>query len=393
MGTRLSSKGDGGYSHPQLDDDVREPPTMLLKRALAAVIVCLTLPYALSPIYRFPAPQPFAGAQFWNPYAGVRGTWRRANFHAHGRAWGGVTNGAQDDADVAAAYRAHGYDVVGVSDYQHIADPSLQTIPVYEHGFNVGKHHQLAIGARYVEWFDFPLWQGTNQKQYIINRVRPSAALISINHPSRLHSYTVDDVTQLTGYDLIELANGRVTTEDRWDAALSSGHAIWAIGGDDTHDVTDPMRMAVAWNMVGAATASSADVIDALRAGRSYTVVRTSDTETTGGLTLAEVRVDQGVLTVGCDGPPATFVFIGDNGAVRKTATNVMSASYVFAPGDTYVRTVVHGAKTDLFVNPVLRTDGGPPRGRVAVVDGLWTAVARAAIITACAVVAWLLVF
>jgi hypothetical protein len=364
---------------------------MLLKRALAALIVCLILPYSLSPIYRFPAPQPFAGSRLWNPYAGGRGTWLRANFHAHGRAWGGLTNGAQSDADVLAAYRANGYDVAGVSDYQRIADASLQTMPLYEHGFNVAKHHQLAIGARYVDWIDFPFWQGINQKQYIVGRMKRASELVAINHPSRLHGYTVNDVTQLTGYDLIELANGRVTTEDRWDAALSSGHPVWAIGGDDTHDVTDSNRMAVAWNMIDATTSSNPDVIDALRAGRSYTVVRTADQKTAGDLTIASVRVDDATLTVTCDGPASTFVFAGQNGAIRKTVTGVTSASYAFAHDDTYIRTVVHGPRTDLFLNPILRTDGGRAPMPVAVVDEVWTASIRAAIIAVCAVVVWLL--
>jgi hypothetical protein len=323
----------------------------------------------------------------WNPYAGGHGTWLRANFHAHGRAWGGLTNGTQSDAEVIAAYRANGYDVAGVSDYQRIADSSLQTIPVYEHGFNVSKHHQLAIGARYVDWLDFPFWQGVNQKQYIIERLKRSSELVAINHPSRLHSYTVDDVTRLTGYDLIELANGRVTTEDRWDAALSSGHAVWAIGGDDTHDVTDQARMAIAWNMIDAGP----QVIEALRAGRSYVVVRTTDQRTAGDLKLADASVDEGVLTVACEGPPATFVFVGQDGAVRKTVTGATSASYAFTPGDTYIRTVVRGPQTDLFLNPVLRTDGGNPPQMKAVPDGLWTIASRAAIIATCAVVIWLL--
>ncbi len=267
----------------------------------------------------------------------------------------------------------------------------MQTIPLYEHGFNVGKHHQLAIGARYVDWTDFPFWQGIHQKQYVISRVKLSSELVAINHPSRLHSYTVDDVRQLTGYDLMELANGRVTTEDRWDAALSSGHPVWAIGGDDTHDVTDADRMAVAWNMIDAATSSNRDVIDALRAGRSYTVVRTVEQKTAGDLTLADVHVGDGTVTVMCDGPPATFVFVGQNGAIRKTVTDVTSASYAFAPGDTYIRTVVHGPRTDLFLNPILRTDGGHLPMPSAVVDDVWTASIRAAIIAGCAVIVWLL--
>jgi hypothetical protein len=195
----------------------------------------------------------------------------------------------------------------------------------------------------------------------------------------------------------MELANGRVTVEDRWDAALSSGHPVWAIGGDDTHDVTDPTRMAIAWNMIDAAasgtatSASPGDVIGALRAGRSYTVVRTIDQRTAGDLKLADVRVDNGTLTVTCDGPPATFVFVGQNGAIRKTLMGVTTASYAFAQDDTYIRTMVHGPQTDLYLNPILRTEGGVPRKPAVTVDGTWTAVYRAVIVAALAAVAWLL--
>src|SRR5438552_11403757 len=161
----------------------------MFRRALCGLIVCLTLPYALSPIYRFPAARPFAGAQFVNPYAGAHGHWLRSNFHSHARAWGGLTNGAQDDAGVIAAYHSAGYQIAAVSDYQHISGDSA--IPIYEHGFNIGKHHQLVIGARAVDWLDYPIWQGIHQKQFIIDRLKPTAELLSINHPSRLHSYTV----------------------------------------------------------------------------------------------------------------------------------------------------------------------------------------------------------
>jgi len=361
----------------------------MFKRALGVLIVCLTLPYALSPIYRFPAARPFAGPQLVSPYAGTHGGWLRSNFHAHARAWGGLTNGAQDDTGVIAAYRRAGYQIAVVSDYQHISGESA--IPVYEHGFNIGKHHQLVIGVRTVDWLDYPIWQGVHQKQFIINRLKPSAELLSINHPSRLHSYTVEDVRQLTGYDLMEVANGRVTTEDRWDAALSTGHPVWAIGGDDTHDVTDASRMAVAWTMIDSPTTSPADVIAALRAGRMYTVVRTTDTITPGDLTLVSVVIDNGTLTVTCDGAQASFAFIGQGGAVRKNVPGTRSASYVFRADDTYIRTVIHGAQTDLFLNPVFRSEDRAAHMPIAVVDPFWTPVVRAAIVAACAAVIWAL--
>jgi len=116
-----------------------------------------------------------------------------------------------------------------------------------------------------VQWFDFPFWQGRHQKQFIIDLVRSSSDLIAIDHPSRRHSYTPDDVTALT------------------------------------------------------------------------------------------------------------------------------SASYAFAPDDSYVRTVVHGTRTTLFLNPLIRTEGGAPPAPAATIDWPWTTATRSAIVAGCVVVAWLL--
>src|SRR5262249_15512465 len=149
-----------------------------LKVVLALAVVLFAGPYAWGPIYEFPEPVPFSGAALYNPYKSAHDRWQRANFHAHGRAWVGLTNGAQSDAEVAHRYRDMGYDVPGVSDYQRIAARhGISTLPLYEHGFNVIKQHQLAIGARDVEWFDFPLWQSRSHQQYVIDRVKRKTAL------------------------------------------------------------------------------------------------------------------------------------------------------------------------------------------------------------------------
>jgi hypothetical protein len=82
-----------------------------------------------------------------NPYARLHRGWQRANLHAHGYAWAGLTNGAQTGAEIVGAYHAMGYDVVAISDYQRSGDPVLSAIAEYEHEYNVRKRHQLAIGA------------------------------------------------------------------------------------------------------------------------------------------------------------------------------------------------------------------------------------------------------
>jgi hypothetical protein len=91
-----------------------------------------------------------------------------------------------------------------VSDYHWIAaQHGIDTLPLYEHGYNIAKGHQLAIGAHSVEWLDFPIWQGRDQKQYIIDRVGAAADLVALNHPNT--AYSEDDLRDLTSYQLLEV--------------------------------------------------------------------------------------------------------------------------------------------------------------------------------------------
>ncbi len=362
-----------------------------LRRAAVVVAVVALLPYAWGPIYDFPAPAAFSGSHLWNPYASLTGTWQRANLHAHGQAWGGLTNGEQPDADVAARYRNLGYSVAGVSNYMSIAaDHGIDTIPLYEHGFNLGKSHQLAIGAHGVDWFDFPLWQTRSNQQYVINRVHAKADLVALNHPSSRDAYDLAAMRSLTGYNLVEVANGPFTAEDVWDAALSSGHVVWAVANDDTHDLNDARRLGVGWNQIDAAGNSTKDVVGALRAGRFYAVLRTGSLEGGGITTLQSLTVADSTMTVTLSGVPSTITFIGTNGAVRQVVSNTLSASYTLAPTDAYMRTVVTTPQTILYVNPVIRWDGRNLPAPVATVNGPLTWLQRAAgaaVIVALAVV------
>jgi hypothetical protein len=349
-------------------------------------IAVVALPYAWAPVYRFPDSPAFAGTTLWNPYATASGSWLRSNLHAHGRAWSGLTSGEQPDAEVAARYRSMGYAVAGVSDYQHIAAfDGVDTIPLYEHGFNLGKNHQLAIGARAVDWFDLPLWQSLSHQQYVINRVKGKADLVSLNHPSSRDAYDVEAVRSLTNYDLIEIVNGPFTAEEIWDSALSSGHPVWALANDDTHDLNDARRTAVGWNMIDAASAGTADVVAALRAGRSYAVLRTGTADGASITTLRSVEVRDHDVTVTVDGAAADVSFVGQEGAVRKTVHHAQVASYSFTPADTYIRAVVKTPQTVLYLNPVVRWDGQALPSPSAAVDTAWTWTQRGGFVLACA--------
>lgn len=347
------------------------------------MFIAVAIPYALAPVYRFPPPRTFSGAALWNPYAHLSGTWQRANLHAHGHAWSGLTNGTHSDEEVVDAYRQRGYSVAGVSDYQWIAaQHGVATLPLYEHGYNISKEHQLAIGARRVEWLDFPIWTWLHQKQFILNRVAETTDLVAINHPGT--AYTERDLRDLTGYHLIEVVNGPFRFEDVWDAALSSGHAVWVLANDDIHDLTNVRRMGIAWNMIDAPSPGLTDVVVALRHGRTYAVSLVGEK---ADAALAGVEVHDQTLTVSSAGVPATFVFIGQNGVVRKTADQVMRATYDIEPADTYVRTVIRTPNMVMYVNPIVRYDGEKLPALTAEVNEPLTWLSRAVVVVVSVVV------
>ena len=360
---------------------------LILKRAAAILFIAAAIPYALAPVYRFPSPRTFSGPALWNPYAHLTGSWQRANLHAHGHTWGGLTNGTHPDEEVVQAYRQRGYSVAGVSNYHWIAaQHGVPTMPLYEHGYNIRKEHQLAVGAQRVEWLDFPFWTWLNQKQYVLNRVAATSALVAINHPGT--AYSERDLHFLTGYHLMEVINGPFEFEELWDAALSSGHPIWALANDDIHDLTNVRRMGIAWNMIDAPSPGVADIVAALRAGRSYAV--SLEGKTTDAA-LEAVLVHDSTLIVSSSGVPATYVFIGQNGAVLQTSDQVRQATYPIQPGDTYIRTVIRTPNMVMYLNPVVRYDGTDLPAPAAVVNGPLTWSSHAFVVVLCLLVPLLL--
>ena len=330
---------------------------------IAGVIaVALIAPYVRWPEYRYPPAAPFRGTSWYNPYAGVSGRWLKANFHAHSRSWLGLTNGALSDSEVIARYRAMGYDLPGLSNYQRVDGGRLDDprfLPIYEHGFGVAKVHALAIAPTRVVWFDFPLGQTLAMKQYGIDRLRAASALVAVVHPRMRHAYEPADMRRLAGYRLLEVLHaGDPPATAFWDAALSAGRVVWAIGDDDSHDLRRMNEGGLSWTMVAAREGPGVSwrgaVIEALRAGRSYAVSGRGAVEDVR-LTSLVLRGD--TLVVRCDRSAVGFTLVGQEGRVLALRGAGVEARYVVRPTDSYVRTVIRGPRTTLYLNPIIRAD------------------------------------
>jgi hypothetical protein len=385
-----------------------------LAALVGLALLVISLQYASCPIYDFPAARPFVGRHWFNPYRATTlaetlagGRWYKCNFHAHSKAWGGLTNGHQPAAEVYAAYKQLGYDVVGISNYHSItnlpsgdshhdstnAPTNTLCVPVYEHGYNIKKSHRLAIGAREVVWLDFPLGQTLHHKQHIVLRLRQTAELVAIAHPRFVGGHPPENFRFLTGYDFVEVLNHFRTSDEHWDSCLSAGHAKWILADDDTHDIRIAEETGAFWTMVQASERTANErttnerttnertasgIYAALRAGRHYGVRGANATNdnplqsvvvhsSTDGTALGRSPSDTlgntlgDTMTVRLHHAADSIVFIGQRGIVRQTSYHAASASYLLKPEDTYIRTVIYNPHSTLYLNPVLRYDGIHP--------------------------------
>jgi hypothetical protein len=337
--------------------------------------------YFTAPVYDFPAPQPFSGDQIYNPYKGMDSThWRKANFHFHVHAWGGLTSGRNNTVEEFwKTYKKLGYDVPCISDYQQInrfnKDSSFY-IPAYEHGFGLRKKHQVLIGAKKVLWFDYSIFQNLNHKQHILNLLRDRSEIVAIAHPDWEGGYTTGDMKLLSNYDLIEVLDNNWRSVPQWDAALSSGHPAFILADDDAHDISNPYQIGRCCTFVNSPTLQSADILKSLKGGKAFGAdIYMSDDETFDQkaerarkipmLKAVEIRND--TLWIATSREAVKFVFIGQNGKTKKLVRFTKKAWYRIQPEDTYIRTEIMflnhygGAGTIFYLNPVFRYNGIHP--------------------------------
>lgn len=328
--------------------------------------------YILCPVYDFKEPEKFKGSYIYNPYQNLEAAnWKKANFHVHSRAWGGLTNGFKNFPDILTGYYADmNYDIYCISDYMRINDylkDSAFYLPVYEHGFSIQKYHQLCIGAREVTYTDYPFFQTLHNKQHIIDLVKENCELVSLNHPSIRNAVTGNDLKYLANFDMFEAVSRLSRSTHLWDSLLSNGYYAYIISNDDGHDLYKNNEVGQFCTFVNTESLKSDDVIKAMREGKTFGAeIRMYD-----NLYLEEkirlekfveeilkVEVKEGILTVRTNTPAVYFSFIGQNGKALLNVEHSDSASYQFKDEDTYIRTEIwFPSHNRFYLNPVFRTE------------------------------------
>ena len=326
------------------------------------------------PVYDFDEPTPFHGDYLHNPYEGIDSSaWLKCNFHAHTRTTGGIANGRLNSTElVDSIYHCFGFDHVGISNYNSICDYDHENpsyVPGYEHGYGIFKIHQLGLGARKARKIDYPLWQTLSMKQHTLNRMGQQAELVIPAHPSFVEKgYQPEDFKYLSNYKLIEVLNGYRKSPEHWDMALSNGHLVYLIGGDDSHNMANINDPANRFTLINSPVNEGSLLLKALVAGKAVGVAFPMDPTHTESIPHKIKRLNDNLpyvtkadlcgdtLRVAATKAISKAEFIGQGGNVLKSMNGIDEAEYVIQPEDQYVRTVLTFADgTELWLNPITR--------------------------------------
>ena len=339
-----------------------------------ALLLLVLYIYLSVPTYSFKEPRPFCGEYLYNPYQDMNpDQWKKYHFHCHSRRYFGLTNGRKSkEASIDSVYQTLGYDHYGISDYMGInmhGSEREDYIPAYEHGYGlIRKTHQICIGAESVYWPDFPFMQNLNMKQHMLNKLGERCRFVMPAHASFTKGYKVSDMILLSNYRLIEVVNPYGNAFEHWDKALSNGHRVYALGDDDTHNITNVHEVCRNLTMVNTPDLDPEHVYEALDKGLCYAVEfdnwyyhplsleqKANDARALDYLTQAQLVGDTLFISTSAE-TMREVKFIGQDGKVLKTEENVATSYYVIRTEDTYVRTRIDlNGRHFLYLNPVTR--------------------------------------
>lgn len=264
--------------------------------------------------------------------AGAEPRWYRGNLHTHTT----ESDGDSSPADVVRWYGEHGYDFLVITDHNKVTavhDDKLLVIPGEEVTDRSAKKplHVNAIGISKVvtpqHGDSIPA-----TLQHDVDAVRDAGGIAEINHPNFGWAFGADEMRQVNGFTLLEIASGHPlvnmqggggvdSAEAMWDALLRSGKHVYAVAVDDAHhfhcdsNVKDYAPPGKAWIVVRAEKLDQAAILDAIRRGDFYAST---------GVTLDSIDYDGKEL----------HVKIHEDGYSKYRTTIIRDANYLRARVD-----------------------------------------------------------
>lgn len=260
-----------------------------------------------------------------NPYSRGGSLSLKGQLHSHTT----FSDGADTPAVLGQAYKDAGYDFLAITDHDAISsDPSVSGL-IFIPGI------EEIIGGQHPHVTAFDVIDQTTETSLpkIIDYHRKKNRIVSIAHPGVLtpimplcpDRHTLDI---LDGYNFIEVYNSLCLPiiEDIWDRLLSNGSKVFATAVDDCHD-KNGSNFNKGWVVVFANNNTKIDILRSLRKGNFYSSTGNDITITLSGNIITATSSNN-----------SNFKFIGKNGYIYQTNSNVLNASYTINGDEGYIR-------------------------------------------------------
>ncbi|MBI9093476.1 MAG: CehA/McbA family metallohydrolase [Sphaerochaeta sp.] len=221
------------------------------------------------------------------------------------------SDGWYSTAQVIEYARNAKLDFIALTDHNNteqnkeIGNPEgITVLPAMEYT-NYQGHANFFFSDTYTQLATSPLSNTTEEMLQFFNEGRTNGATICLNH------ITDDDCPWLFGfedtpYDLVEIWNGFIKPSDHkarawWHQRLCEGQRLAAVAGSDTHHIQVGRSYGCPCNWVYSLSKSPADILQALKEGRSF--LASSPDSALLDLHLGQWGLgDEGVFSEGLEG-------------------------------------------------------------------------------------------
>ena len=279
----------------------------LLLSLVGLILLFFVTLYVFVPSYRFAEPKPFSGKYVYNPYQKLT----NAN-------WNYID--LRDESDISS----------------------------YEYGYGMFPTHYLCVDYKYKRKIDYPLFQNIHFKQYNINRLNESSSLVILTRLDK--GFKLREIKHLDNYRLMEVVSSYGDYFDYWDMALASGRRVNIVATSFKSDCNDMVNKTV----VNADLNDKNAIVNSLKNGDSYAISYLN-----GNLDLPELRrlkLTNDSILVEASKEIKTLRFIGKNGYVVDSLSDVSQGVYAFKENDSYIRTeLIFDDETHIYLNPIVR--------------------------------------
>ena len=340
---------------------------------LIFLLLAFIVQYVVNVKYTFAEPHSFKGDYLYNPYRTIdTANWQISNFHAHTHRFPSSRKyKARNTQYLDSLYAYLGYNIIGISDYQNINSYESKHewyVPGYEHGYQYYKNHQLVLNAKKVSWLDYFFRQTLNNKQFVINQLKKDTSVVlTLVHPILRAALSFNDLKYLTNYNCLEVIDNKYLFLSFYDTILSSGHPVFLMADDDSHNLQNPVECASCFNIINTVLARDS-ILYALKKGHSFSVklnldkYRTNEAKNSALMNLPkliEYKIKNDTISLKLNMNVKTIKFIGQQGIIEKSTENSNNGSYYFSKEDTYIRNEIECLDGTLyFLNPVFRYNG-----------------------------------